>query len=170
MTFRYRALTDSISGSSNITGGDMTFGRGARNFLVDSPLAVAQAVLTRLKLWQGEWFLDLAAGTPWLQQVLGKPRGPGSPDAAIRARITGTPFVTRLTDYASSYTATTRSFTVSGKITTAFGPVTVAPAGALMSPSGALVMPLGQPALAGAGGIEPRRALPPPRRALPPPR
>ena len=172
MTFRYRRLTESSALGVNAFG-DMTYGRGNQDFLVDSPLAVAQAVFTRLSLWQGEWFLDLQAGTPWLQQVLGKPRGPGSPDAAIRARITSTPFVTRLYDYASSYNSTNRNFTVSGKITTAFGPVTVAPAGALMSPRGALVMPLGRSGadrealmLASPG----QRTLPPPLRALPGPR
>lgn len=122
----------------------MTFGRGGANFLVDSPTAVAQAVLTRLRLWQGEWWLDLSSGTPWLQQILGERRQPGAPDAAIRARIMGTPFVTRIEDYASAYNSTNRTFVVSAKIWTAFGVVAEAPLGALISPSGALVMPLGE--------------------------
>lgn len=67
-----------------------------------------------------EWYLDLSDGTPWLQQVLGKP-GPVSPDIAIRERIAATPYVTRLIDYASSWNTTARSFTVGARIATAFG-------------------------------------------------
>lgn len=52
--------------------GDYTFGQGENTFLENSPECVAQAVGTRLKLWQGEWFLDKRAGTPYRQSVLGK--------------------------------------------------------------------------------------------------
>lgn len=133
MTFRYRALD---------ANGDMTFGRGAANFLVDSPAAVAQAILTRLNLWTGEWWLDLSIGTPWLQQILGKPRGPGSPDAAIRQRILTTPYVTNLTDYASNYNPTNRSWVVSCKVFTAFGQVTNPQPGISVTPSGSIVFRL----------------------------
>lgn len=34
--------------------GDYTFGRGDSGFFVDCPEAVAQAVKTRLQLWQGQ--------------------------------------------------------------------------------------------------------------------
>lgn len=44
---------------------------GNTQFLVNSPAAVAQAVKTKLNLWQGQWFLDSAVGTPYLQQVIG---------------------------------------------------------------------------------------------------
>lgn len=54
--FRYRRLDWNIPDPQRV-GGDMVWGHGDRDMLVDSPTAVAQAVLTRLKLWQGEWFL-----------------------------------------------------------------------------------------------------------------
>jgi hypothetical protein len=112
VTFRYRRL-DAES--------DMTFGRGGLNFLVDSPEAVGQSILTRLMLWRSEWFLDLSEGTPWMQQILGKPRGPGSPDAAIRQRILGTPYVLRLIDYSSALDRTSRHWMVRALVDTAFG-------------------------------------------------
>jgi hypothetical protein len=131
--FRYRRLDSDL---------DMTFGQGAVNFIVDQPAGVAQAILTRLNLWQGEWWLNLAEGTPWLQQILGKPRGPGSPDAAIRERIIRTPYVINITDYASIYEPSTRRWIVSCKVFTTFGPVTTlgsrATAMMQMTPSGAV--------------------------------
>jgi len=51
--------------------GDMSFGAGVSNFLINSPEAVAQAVMTRLKLFQGEWFIDTEIGVPYNTKVLG---------------------------------------------------------------------------------------------------
>jgi hypothetical protein len=87
---RYRPLSPT---------GDFTIGQP---FLVNSPQAVGQAVLTRLKLWLGEWFLNTADGTPYYTQVLGERYGK-SPDAAIKARILGTPGVTSLVAYSSTF-------------------------------------------------------------------
>jgi len=133
MTFRYRRLSPQL---------DMTFGKGGLDFLWDSPETVAQSVYTRLCLWMGEWYLDTSDGTPWMQQILGHQPNSAA-DAAIRARIHGTPHVTRLYDYASYYDPTARSFTISCKIDTAFGMVNEAPPGAVMTPSGAIVMTFG---------------------------
>jgi hypothetical protein len=143
VTYRIRAMDADY---------DMRFGLGGNNFLVDNSAAVAQRILTRLELWMTEWYLDLSDGTPWLQQILGKPVAPGSPDAAIRERITGTPYVTRLIDYASSWNPTTRGFTVGAKVDTRFGTTS-------------FVVNLVAPMFAGSPG-QPgqQRLLPPPGR------
>jgi hypothetical protein len=59
---RYRTLTPT---------GDMTFGFGSANFLVNSPQTVQQATVTGLKLFLGEWFLNTSVGMPWNTQVIG---------------------------------------------------------------------------------------------------
>lgn len=110
---RYRRLDED---------GDMTFGAGAADFLVDSREAVAQAIRTRLDLWAGEWFLDVEEGTPWGAEVLGVGTGP-TRDAAIRDRILGTPGVTAITSYSSAVSG--RSFTVSATVATLYGETTV---------------------------------------------
>jgi hypothetical protein len=141
--FRYRRL------SNTPNGGDMQFGHGAADFLVDSSAAVAQAIYTRLMLWQGEYWLNLLAGTPWYQQILGKPRGPGAPDAAIRARIAGTPFVVRIINYGSAFNPTNRSWTVGAQVDTTFGridlnfvlPVPNVPSAVAPPPSQAAIAP-----------------------------
>jgi hypothetical protein len=98
--------------------GDLVYGSG-NDFLVDSPEAVGQAIKNRLLLWQGEWFLDLAAGTPWAQQILGF-QAQSTRDIALRQVILGTPFVTSLLNFSSNLDAR-RGLSVSCQVDTAFG-------------------------------------------------
>lgn len=107
---RYRILSPA---------GDYVFGSGMGEFLQDSPEAVAQAVATRLLLSQGEWFLDLTEGTPWATQVLGTGTQ-GLYDAAIQARILGTPHVRSIVSYSSQLDAN-RRLTITCRIDTDFG-------------------------------------------------
>jgi hypothetical protein len=79
--------------------------------------AVAQAIQTRLRLFLGEWFVDVTDGTPWLQEILGKRFG-ADPNAAIKLRILGTPGVTSIVTYSSTITG--RSISVSGTVSTQF--------------------------------------------------
>ncbi len=99
---------------------DASFGSGATVFLVDSPATVAQAVLTRLRLIQGEWFLDVTAGVPYLTDVLGFNTS-GTRDLAIKNVILGTQGVVSLDAYASQFDALTRRFTVTATLTTIYG-------------------------------------------------
>lgn len=113
---RYRALS--------VPDRDYTFGQAQANFLVNSPAAVAQSVLTRLLLFTGEWFLNLAEGMPWSISVLGK----GTKalyDQAIQQRVLATQNVLSIDAYASSLDDTTRSLSVEMTITTSFGQVNV---------------------------------------------
>jgi hypothetical protein len=107
---RYRQLSPT---------GDYTLGLP---FLVNSAQCVAQACVTRLKLWQGEWFLDITDGTPWLQSILGRSQ---NPDAYIKQRILGTPGVTGLQNYSSSYNGGKRSLTVQTTVLTLYGSFTL---------------------------------------------
>ncbi|SEU36129.1 hypothetical protein SAMN03159335_05380 [Burkholderia cepacia] len=104
--------------------GDFVFGGSANDFLVNSPDAVAQAVITRLRLHRGEWFLDTTAGMPWDTDVLGKYTS-GKYDAAIRTCILGTQGVTELTSYSSTADPETRVLTVTATINTIYGTTTV---------------------------------------------
>lgn len=111
---RYRALD---------AAGDMTFGASQVNFLVNSPETVAQAVLTRLRLLKGEWFLDNTAGTPWSTEILGVRTRP-TYDRAIRDRISGTQGVVSILSYSSSLVG--RRLTVTAKVANVYGdPITI---------------------------------------------
>lgn len=96
-------------------------------FLSNTPATVGQAVLTRLRLWLGEFFANTADGTSWMTEVLG-PRSRHTPDAAIKDRILGTPGVTGLAAYSSSYDGKTRVLIVSATINTLYGTVTISEA------------------------------------------
>lgn len=115
---RYRPLSPT---------GDYTIGQ---QWLVNSPQTVAQAIQTRLKLWLSEWFLDTTDGTPYPTQVLGE-RYNKAPDAAIKKRMLGTPGVSQLISYSSTFNAPTdsnkRTFTVNAQVQTIYSvtPVSV---------------------------------------------
>lgn len=108
---RYRKLDDK---------GDMVLGHGEANYLKDSPEAVAQAVLTRLRLLQGEWFLDLLEGTPYDPAVLGK-HTQKSYDFAIKSRVLKTQGVTEILEYESLFDGETRKLTVNISLDTIYG-------------------------------------------------
>lgn len=104
--------------------GDYVFGGGGANFWKDQPEAVAQSVMTRLFLFQGEWFLDTNEGMTWKTEVLGV-RTANTRDPAIRSRVLGTQGVTAITEYSSSLNRDTRAFSVNLKIDTIYGAATV---------------------------------------------
>ncbi|GMG90652.1 hypothetical protein Cmtc_18720 [Cupriavidus sp. TKC] len=112
---RYRKMT---------ADGDYQFGGQQADFYKDSPEAVGQAVLTRLRLLRGEWFLDKTEGMPWATEVLGKYTS-GTYDAAIRQRILGTQGVREIAAYSSSLDSEKRHLSVTATINTIYGTTTV---------------------------------------------
>ena len=108
---RYRKLS---------SAGDYTFGQSAASFYKDQPEAVGQAVATRLKLIQGEWFLDVTKGTPYNAKILGTNKM-ATYDAAIQDVILNTPGVTGITEYSSGVDPNTRAAFVNCTINTIYG-------------------------------------------------
>lgn len=70
---------------------------------------VLQSVLQNLSLALGEWFLDLSAGIPWLQQILVKNPDQSKIDAILRNAILATPGIVRLNSYSFDLSLATRS-------------------------------------------------------------
>jgi hypothetical protein len=102
------------------TDGDYTFGLGDSDFYSDTPEAVAQAVLTRLKLDQGEWFLDINEGTPYSTEILGTGTI-GRYDFAIKDRIINTFGVQQIREYYSYIDPNDRSSHIFCVIDTIYG-------------------------------------------------
>ncbi|MGO4738658.1 hypothetical protein AB4099_19070 [Bosea sp. 2KB_26] len=104
--------------------GDYVFGGGTADFWKDVPDAPAQAVQTRLQLFQGDWFLDANEGMPWRTQVLGN-RTANTRDPAIRSHVLGTQGVTGIAAYSSNLNRDTRAFSGGMTIDTIYGRATV---------------------------------------------
>jgi hypothetical protein len=107
--------------------GDPLQGAGQNSFVSDID-AVAQAISTRLKLLQGEWWENLNAGTPLFQSMLGVAgagRHPETIALLLTERILGTPYVTSVSNVATSYNGGTRAFQFSCQVQTQFGTLTV---------------------------------------------
>lgn len=101
--------------------GDYVFGFGNTSFYTDAD-AVAQAIQTKLKLFQGEWWEDLDDGLPFFQQIAGS-RDKDAIDLLIRSRILDTPNVLMITTFSS--TLQDRKYTASADVLTTYGTITV---------------------------------------------
>lgn len=94
--------------------------------------AVAQAILTRLELLQGEWWENLNEGTPMFQQIIGRRLTQNQQQVislALTARIQGTPFVSAVEDLTIAFDEITRAFAFRCTAKTSFGtvPITFSP-------------------------------------------
>jgi len=85
--------------------------------------AVAQLILTRLKLNTGEWFENLLDGLPLWQQILGQGHGKNQAflNLLIQQRIRKTYGVVGVSNVQSSYNSSTRSYSFSCTVKTQFG-------------------------------------------------
>lgn len=89
--------------------------------------AVAQAVLTRLRLFSGEWWEDTSLGLPVFQNILGQlgsQRGKAAIEELIYAYIADTPYVTAIRNV--DVTFANGVFSFHAVIETVFGTTTVA--------------------------------------------
>lgn len=106
------------------TDGDMQFGGGQAAFWRDVPDAPAQCAVTRLALWEGQWWFDRREGTKWRTRVLGK-RTVDTRDATIRSRLLGTEGVKAIAAYSSALDRETRRFVVSATLDTTYGRIAI---------------------------------------------
>lgn len=82
---------------------------------------IAQTVLTRLRLFLGEYFRDIKDGTPWYEQILGKFSSLSTVEAVLRARIANTPGVIRITSFSTDFDIDSRKYSVTAGILTEYG-------------------------------------------------
>lgn len=108
-----------------------SYGNGQADFIADLD-AVIQILNTRLRLFQGEWFLNLDDGLPMfklnpsISQILG---ASGNVDSIktiinlISSRISTSPFVTNISSVVASYQNRRLKYTAT--VQTQFGTVVV---------------------------------------------
>ena len=88
--------------------------------------AVRQIILTRLKLFMGEWWESLNTGLPVFQRILGQlasSKGQAAMNRLVQQNIEGAPYVTGVVNTQTSFDNGVLSFTTTAQ--TEFGQVTV---------------------------------------------
>ena len=89
-------------------------------FYNGTTLEVSKAIEYRLKIFLGEYFLNISEGTPWFQSILGKSDASRG-SLAIKSRILSTANVRTLTDYSFTFEQRERRLTVSAGVVSDFG-------------------------------------------------
>ncbi|CAK9249994.1 unnamed protein product [Sphagnum jensenii] len=115
----------SLNGELTLSG-EPAYGAGTSNFYYDLN-AVMQLIATRLKMFEGEWWVDLSDGLPLFQQILapGMGRNPEAVTLLIQQRIIETPNVNSIQNIQTVYNGTLGSFLFSCQVVTDFGNVAV---------------------------------------------
>lgn len=104
--------------------GDYSFGSGLNDFYIDVPEAVGQAVKTTILLWRGEFFLNVDAGIPEMQAILGK-HPQEMADAVLKDAVLAIQGVTGIPDYQSVLNPDSRVSSVNFTVNTIYGPTNV---------------------------------------------
>lgn len=90
--------------------------------------AVAQILLTRLKLLEGEWWENVSLGLPLFQSMIGTSAAPANQAAVLlilQTYIMGTPFVLEILDFDYEINLQFRAATFHCEVSTQFGTLTV---------------------------------------------
>ena len=95
--------------------GDLTFG------LVHDNDATIQMVAERLRLWQGEWFLDAGAGVPYFAELVNRRENQRALTILIRDTVLSTPNVEEALVSRVSLNRATRRMTIEVDVTTDWG-------------------------------------------------
>lgn len=86
-----------------------------------------QKLETRLQLYRGEWFLDVRAGIPYVQRILGRKAGAAPIEISISqifdAEILKEDEVRSILRSDATYTREDRAFTYSADLETIYGPI-----------------------------------------------
>lgn len=109
------------------SNGDYVLGNGSSQFF-SGPEAVAQAIVTHIKLLLGEWWEDVNLGTPLFQSILGKPGSEehlNSVDNIYKAMIlstelNGEKLVSSIDNYDREYNSSTRTYRFIATVTTIY--------------------------------------------------
>ena len=105
--------------------GDYIFGLNEQGFLKDNE-AVAQAILTKIKLLKGEWWEDVNEGTPLFESILGIGAVQGSKNAIdliIRDRILSVENVETISYFKSEIDNASRTYMLYCDVETKLGKI-----------------------------------------------
>lgn len=97
----------------NFTNGDIVTS-GSKQFLYGKE-GTLNGVYHRLRMFLGEYFLDVSDGTPWFQTILGKtPQGVA--EVNIKKRISSAPDVIQITEFDFGTDSNERRIEIDAKV------------------------------------------------------
>ncbi len=82
---------------------------------------IAQTVMTRVRLFLGEYFRDITDGTPWFQDILGKHDSLSKIDTVLKRRINQTKGVIQVLVFESDYNIDEREYSIKAELLTEYG-------------------------------------------------
>ncbi len=125
-------VTDPVDIALDDTG-DIDLADDGGPYLTTGLLGVAQLCRTALLLIRGEWFQDLDAGVPWLENanvpanlaILGQHYDEAAVRSAVRDAILAVPGVLSLKTFELALDALTRTLSITWSARTVFGDTAV---------------------------------------------
>lgn len=94
---------------------------GGEFLWVDGAERVRQQLDFRLNLWRGEWFLDSEFGTPYVQQILGKPESVNAALNAIKTQILDVDGVNAISSFTYQFDKPSRALNIQFTAVTEYG-------------------------------------------------
>ena len=91
--------------------------------LISDAEYVSQSILTRLKMFKGEWFLDTEAGVPWFQDILKRNPSDEYTSLLIKSEILSVDGVDRISSFNLERDNNTRKLSISFTVETSSGSV-----------------------------------------------
>lgn len=91
---------------------DLVISKNTLQFTTDTITEIKQKVICKLRLMQGEWFLDLSKGVPYFTEVLKKNADLRVLSNIFKNVILSTNGVTELSAFAIDLNTTTRVLTI----------------------------------------------------------
>lgn len=104
------------------TNGDLAF-EGGDLKLLSGLEALVQSVRIRLSFFKGEWFLDLDAGVPYYQEMLGKKPRVELLRSVFRKAIEETPGIDRVISLSVTFNGAARRLEVKYRAASALGEI-----------------------------------------------
>lgn len=89
---------------------------GDRQFVEDEE-AIGRGAVYRLKMFRGEYFLDITDGTPWFQAILGK-SADDQAEVLLKRRLLTAPGVAGIANFSYEPDPAQRSLTVTADVVT----------------------------------------------------
>lgn len=116
----------------SLKDGDIHLDRKGNLAIAEGAEGLRQKIETRLKLYKGEWFLNVNSGVPWLQRILGRGSSSerqGISDGAINqifdSEVLKETEVKSIIRSDSTFDANDRSYSYTAELQTVYGTVKV---------------------------------------------